>query len=33
MQHQLMQGKDVDMKTFGYSIWHMMAILAIFLAG
>lgn len=28
---QLMQGKDVAMKTFGYSIWYLMAIFAILL--
>jgi protoheme IX farnesyltransferase len=28
---QLMQGRDVAMKTFGYSIWYLMAIFAILL--
>lgn len=28
---QLMQGKDVAMKTFGYSIWYLMGIFAILL--
>jgi protoheme IX farnesyltransferase len=28
---QLMQGKDVAMKTFGYSIWYLMAIFAVLL--
>ncbi|MDH3980466.1 MAG: heme o synthase [Gammaproteobacteria bacterium] len=28
---QLMQGKDVAMKTFGYSIWYLMAIFTILL--
>jgi len=28
---QLLQGKDVAMKTFGYSIWYLMAIFAILL--
>jgi protoheme IX farnesyltransferase len=28
---QLMQGKEVAMKTFGYSIWYLMAIFAILL--
>jgi protoheme IX farnesyltransferase len=28
---QLMQGKDVAMKTFGYSIWYLMAMFALLL--
>jgi protoheme IX farnesyltransferase len=27
----MMRGKDVAMKTFGYSIWYLMAIFAILL--